>query len=809
MMTDLRYAWRAIRKSPATSLGAMLALGIGIGATTGVFGLLNAVILRPLPYPEPHRLVEIYGTVQREQVERRGASFADFFDWRDQARSFDGMAAWYSGAVVLRGAREAAPVQVEVISGPYFRLLGAQPLLGRVLDDSDKESGGGVRAAVINESLWDRHFNRAPDVVGRAIQVHDLMYTVVGVVPARFRGRSDDAEVWVTAAAALPPSQLESRGDRFFPVLARLAPGVTLASAQAEMDGISQNLERAYPDTNERRAAEVSLLAGEVFGDVRGVTGLLSGAVVLVLLIACANVASLLLARTEQRRRELSVRLALGADRRRLARLMLAESAWLVLLGGGAGWLLALWASDALLALSPVQLPSFAAPSVDWRMLLFASVLCMATTVGIGLVPLVTRTPSALAQDLRESAMGTRGTQRSRPLKAIVVGEVALAVSLLVGATLLGRSLTALVDFDPGYDAERVLALGLALPVSVAQEQDAPPPATGLASLQALEALRAVPGVTAAALATDAPLGGASAIFYAAEGQGPTDATNRPRSYVHRVTPGYFATVGLPLREGRDFLPAELTGDVTSVVVSESLARRFWPGASALGRRIKPGTIESDRPWWTIVGVVADANLRGIPRNPTADPDVYLPFSERAQSFAALLRTDGAPGALGPAAREALRRVDPQIAITTAETIEARVAEELAPVRFLSWLSGTFALLAFTLALIGIYAVLAHTVRRRAREIGIRTALGASRGAVVGLVVGQGMGLVAAGLAVGLILAVALSRMLETWLFGIGAVDPLSYALVAAACLGSAALASLVPAVRAARVDPMIALRND
>ncbi|MCA1585594.1 MAG: FtsX-like permease family protein, partial [Acidobacteria bacterium] len=612
------------------------------------------------------------------------------------------------------------------------------------------------------------------------------VYTVVGVAPAAFRGRSDAAELWVNAAAALSVTALQDRGSRGFAVVARLKSGTSIEAAQAELNAVAKRLEQAYPGVNDKRGVEVSPLAAEVFGDLRQASLLLSGAVALLLLIACANVASLLLARTESRRRELSVRLALGADRKRLAGLMLAESAWLVLFGGGAGWLLAFVAADALLALSPIQLPSFADPGMDWRMLLFASVLGAATTLMIGLVPVATRSPSALAQELRDGAAELKGTRRGGTLRTIVVGEVALAVALLVGATLLGRSLTSLVAFDPGYDTKGLLALNLQLPIPPAPAEGAAlPPAAGVSAL--LDGLASIPGVTRAALASDTPLGDSSAVFYSVEGHDNTDARTRPRAYVHRVTPGYFESLGLAIVNG------------------------FWPSQDPIGRRLRQGsaTSENRAPWLTIVGVVEDASLRGIPRNPTADPDLYYPFNERARSFAALLRTDGDPADLTAAARATLRRLDPQTVVVQAQTIDSRVSTQLAPVRFLSWLTGGFAIVALTLALIGIYALLAHAVRNRAREIGIRSALGAPRHALVKMVVGQGVALVAVGLAIGLVLAGVLSRGLQGWLFGVPAIDAASYSSVAAIVLIAAVAASVLPALRAVRIDPMVALRNE
>jgi predicted permease len=807
MITNLRHAWRSLWKSPATTAGAVLALAIGIGATTTMFALLNAVRLRPLPYPESDRLVELWGTVERQQVERRGASYADFYDWRAGSRSFDGMASWSGAGAILYGAGEPEAVQGEVIDGPYFELLGATALAGRLMDDADFRAQA-PPVAVIGERLWERRFGRRQNAIGSAVRLDSRVYTVAGVVPATFRGRSDAAEYFVPAQSTLSANALNGRGNRSFPVLARLKAGVSRDAAQAEMDGINAQLARAYPDTNDRRAAQVSPLADEIFGPIRPAVSLLFGAVGLVLLLACANVASLLLARSEARRREFSLRRAIGADGRRLVQLLLAESAWLVALGLGAGALLAQWAGDSLLALSPIQLPSFATPGLDWRMLLFVSTLGLVTTVFIGLTPISSLGGGSLAQSLREGAVAVRGGSSTRTLKLIVVGEVALTVTLLVGAGLLVRSFQALLDFDPGFDPRGVVALQVQLPLA-AQGTTPAPSDQGLGALALVDELKALPGVTAASLSSDIPLGGSSAFFYSAEGQMIEDAQTRPRAYAHRVTPGYFAALGLRFVEGRDFEPTELGATSTAVIVSEGVARRFWSGQSALGRRVKPGSADSNTPWLTIVGVVADANLRGIPRNPTADPDFFFPFGDRARFFAVLLRGDGNVANLVGPVRSVLRRRDAGVAVFGQQTLEELVNQQLASARFLSWLISVFAAVALTLSMIGIYGLLAYWVRRRTPEIGIRAALGAGRSQLLRLVVGQAVGLTAIGVTIGVVLAVLSGRWIDTQLFGVQRFDAVSYAATAAIMLAAAFCASLAPALRALRVDPLTALRAD
>ena len=671
MISDLRFAWRALWKSPTTTIGAMLALALGIGATTTMFGLLSAVALRPLPYPESDRLVELWGNVERQVVERRGTSIPDYLDWKAKSTSFDLFSAWAANGFIVYGNGAPERVSGETVAGEYFAALGVEPMLGRALTSAD-DAPDALLAAVIGEALWNRSFGRAPDVIGKSIRLGTQVFTIVGVAPARFKGRSDASEVWVSMIASVPPPAREQRGSRGFPALARLAPGVPLAQAQADVTNVARQLAQAYPQTNEQRGIEVSPLSNEVFGAIRPAISLLFGAVAFVLVIACASVASLLLARTESRRREFSLRRAIGADEARLVRLMLSESAWVVALGGTAGVLLSMWAGDALLALSPVQLPSFAAPGLDWRTLAFVAGVGVLITVTIGLSPLRSIGKHSLAQDLREGAVEARGGASGRTLQAIVAIQIAVTVTLLVGAALFGRSFAALAKFDPGFDPAGVLSMRVQLPFdsrngaggAVPLAQDAP-------SLALLDDLRGLPGVTHAALASAIPLGGQGAIFYSAEGMGAVDATNRPRAYLHRVSPGYVETIGLRVRDGRAFGATDLGANATSVMVTQAMAERFWPGESAIGRRIKAGdlTAENKNPWWTIVGVLQDANLRGIPVNPTNDPDIFLPFNERTRAFAVLLKASGDPSLLIKPAAELMRRQDAGTAVFTPQPL--------------------------------------------------------------------------------------------------------------------------------------------
>ena len=806
MTADLRFAWRALWKNPTTTVGAVLALALGIGATTTMFGLLNAVALRPLPYPESDRLVELWGNVERQAVERRGASIPDYLDWKDKSRSFDLMAAWSENDFIRSGAGVPEQLSGEMVAGDYFAALGVTPVMGRLLNSRDDDAGVAL-AAVISERLWERAFGREPGAIGRSIQLDDQVYAIVGIAPSGFAGRSDVSEVWVSLIRSRPGGP-DSRGNRWFPALARLAPGVSRDAAQADLTTIARQLAQAYPASNDKRGVEVTRLADEVFGPVRPAITLLFGAVSFVLVIACASVASLLLARSESRRREFSLRRAIGADEMRLVRLMLAESAWVVAIGGTAGILLALWAADALLALSPVQLPSFAAPGLDWRTLAFVIGLGVLITVVIGLSPLRNMRAHTLAQDLREGAVEARGGGGGRTLQVIVAGQIAVTVTLLVGAALFSRSFAALARFDPGFEPDGVVSLRVRMPMVGTQPGSLAGVDGGIQTLALLDDLRALPGVTSASVSSSVPLGGSAAIFYSAEGMPPADATNRPRTYIHRVSPGYVETIGLHLVAGRSFTADDLRAESPSVMVTEALARRFWPNESALGRRIKQGDAAGPAPWLTIVGVLRDANLRGIPANPTRDPDIFFPYAGRPAAFAVMLRSDH-PGGLASQAANVLRRHDPGIAVFNVIELRTLVDRELAASRFLTWLTGAFAATALTLAMIGIYGLLAYWVGQRTREIGVRAALGAGRGQLVSLVVGQGLALALVGVVAGGVAAAGLGRLVETQLYFVQPLDVVSFAITAGIMIVTALVASLVPALRALRIDPMSALRGE
>ncbi len=634
-------------------------------------------------------------------------------------------------------------------------------------------------------------------------------------MPAGFRGLSDGAEVWAPFAASAPAADLAERGSRGFPAVAKLKGGVPVRQAQAELDAISKRLEQAYPETNAKRGVEVAPLTDELVGELRTPLYVLLGAVGFVLLIACANVANLLLARSEARRQEIAIRMALGAGRGRIFRQLVTESMLLSLIGSALGLLLAVWSVQLLSKASPITLPTFVKPSTDWTVAAFAVGVSILVGVFVGLMPAYQAGRQGLYEALKESgARSGDGLARRRFRGALVIAEVALALTLLVGAGLLMRSFQRLSAVHLGFDPNDVLTLTAALPRSAPPPQSpavaSADPSAVVTGRQLLERLRALPAVVSASVASDIPLSaGGNAIFYSAEGQAITDAQTRPRAYVHRITPEFFATVGAQMLSGRSFTETEMEGRANVVVVTDNLTRRFWHGQDPIGKRIKEGDTASENPWWTIIGVVREMKYRGLPENPTADPDVFLPFSDRQREVAILIRSSRDPSGLAAAARTAAREVDPSITIYEIATMSERVGRAIERARFAGWMMTIFAGLALTLASVGLYGVMAYTVRRQTREIGVRIALGASAGDVVGMVIRKGMALVSVGMVVGLTASLALTRLLHTLLFEVSVVDPLTYLGVVATLGVVALIACYAPARRAARIDPVTALRYE
>jgi predicted permease len=816
---DVRFAIRTLRKAPGFTIVAVLALAIGIGGNTAIFSLVDAVRARALPYTEPERLVQLWGNVQRARVERRGTSYPDYADWRAQAKSFDDMAAFSAITATLFTTQEPERITAELVTPGYFAILGINPIRGRTIRLDEDIVGKPANVVVMSEGLWKRRFGSDPNIVGAQITLNTRSCTVIGIMPPGFKGLTDSADVWAPFSFMGSAEAMAERGTRGFVAVARLKPGISLAAAQSDMDAIARRLEAAYPQTNEKRGVEVSPLDIELVGPFRPALLLLMAAVVFVLLIACANVANLLITRSEARRREIAVRAALGAGRGRLVRQLITESCVLTLLGAAAGLLLARTAVPLLLASAPVPFPSFYAPSLDVRVTAFTIGVSLACGILVGLAPGLQSRTVDLSHALKESSRSTGGRRSQQVRGGLVVAEVSLAVILLIGAGLMIRSVRNLIALDPGFNPSSVLTLRVNIPRASAppavgapvgsSAAPAPPPLLVVQARSLVERVRAVPGVVGATLSTDLPLDGSgSAVFYTAEGQPPVTAQNRPRAYIHRVSADFFATLGIPMSSGRTFLENELTRTSTAVVVSDQVVKRFWPGQDPVGKRVKFGDASSNNPWLSIVGVVGEVKYRGLPENPTKDPDIYAPFVEGISGVAIAVRTAGAPAAAAGAVRSAIRAADPSITVYSVRDMDELIGRQTAPSRFIMWLMGAFAVIALSLAVIGIYGVMSYLVAQRTREIGVRLALGAAGRDILRLVVGNGVRLIAVGLAIGVAASLALQRLVSTLLFGVSALD-LAAGVAVIVLAAVALLACYVPARRATRVSPIHALRYE
>jgi predicted permease len=815
LVQDVRYAIRSLVKTPAFSVVAILVLAIGIGANTAMFSLVDAMLLRGLPYADADRLVVLIGNVQRATVERRGNSLPDHRDWRAKTTHFDDMAAYTTLTMTLLGIDDPARINVEAVSAPYFSLLGVAPVSGRTFTEQEDAVPNRDYVAVLSDGLWRRRFGADPSVVNRTIELSGRSYTVLGIMPPGFTGISDTAELWVPfMLAGFSP---DSRSGRGFQTLARLKEGATIAQAQAELDAISAGLAAAYRDTNDKRGVEVSALSVETFGQLQPILLTLMAAVGFVLLIACTNVANLLIGRSEARQKEIAVRTALGAGPARLFRQLITESCVLALVGAAAGLAVAYAVVQGLAGASPIQFPTFVKPGLNTSVLLFTMGVALVGGVLLGLAPAMHSRISRLTDGLKETARGTGGVRAQRLRATLVVAEVAMAIVLFIGAGLMIRSGQKLSAVDPGFEPSGLLVVNVSMPRQSAPS--APPPAPGqpapppppfvLSTRDLIERVSAVPGVISVGLASDVPLSGnTSAVFYSAEGDTTADAQTIPRAYIHRVSPAFFDTLRLPLKAGRTFADGDATPASTAVIVSENVARRFWPDQDAIGKRLRLGPLnpQNQNPWLTIVGIVGESKYRALPANPTADPDLYFPAVSRSPQ-PILVRTAGDPAALTSAVRAALRRGQPSIAVFGETTMEALVESQTSASRFTTWILGLFATTALVLSVIGIYGVMSYLVTQRTREFGIRLALGATRWDVVRTVLRHGVALVAMGAVIGVGAAAGFYRLFSSLLYEVNAVD-VSSALAVLALVAAAVLACVVPAIRATRVDPVTALRN-
>jgi len=804
MWRDLRYAIRMLGQSPGFTGAAVVALALGIGATTAIFSVVNAVLLRPLPYPDPGRLVLV--KEHNQGVPVGTTSFATYADWEARGQTLERVAAIRSWYPTLTGQGEPERLQAMRVSASFFGLLGVAPQLGRdFLETEDRPDAW--RAIVLSQGLWRRRFGGDPQVIGRRVALSGESFTVVGVMPAEFEEALsanfyEPAELWAPLGygAALPYA---CRTCRHLRVVARLKPGVTLEQAGAEVDAITRGLAREHPQDYAGAGATLLPLQEQFVSSIRPALYLMLGAVGVVLLVACANLANLLLARAARRRREMAVRAALGAGRARLLRQLLTESLLLAVVGAGGGLLLVVWGLDALVALAPSDLPSVVGAQLDTRVLLFTLGLTVLTGLVFGLAPALHASRVDLQSALRDEGRGTTGGGPGRLRGLLVSGELALSLVLLIGAGLLVRSFVRLSQVSPGFDARGLLTMQVSA-LGPRYEDEARVRAF---YEEVLRRVAGLPGVESAAMVSNLPLGGnRDQAGLHVEGRPLANAAEAPSPERYGVSPDYLRAMRIPLRRGRILSERDGPDAPRVALIGESVARRVFAGEDPLGKSIRLGG--PDSPTRTIVGVVGDVSHDGLEVAP--DLQIYVPHAQWSVPYMQLvIRAAGDPAALAGAVRRELWAVDPDQPVYRVATMEQLISATVARRRFLTLLLNLFAGVALVMATIGTYGLISYTVAQRAPEFGLRVALGAQPGDIYRLVLRQGARLALAGVGAGLAIALALARVLASLLYGVSATDPLIFGAISLLLLSVALIASYVPARRAAKVDPVVALRQE
>jgi len=799
---DLRFGARMLMKEPGFTLIAVITLALGIGVNTAIFSVVNSVLLRPLPFDEAERLVRVYVTVPARGIRTNPASWPNFADWRAQNSVFDAMAA-YSGANATFTGGEA-PEQIEGVaaSGDLFAVLNAQPMAGRVFLRADEEPGAND-VIVISHGLWQRSFNGDPKIVGRQVTLDATGYTVIGVMPRGFHFPLDQSKVdyWVPLNPRSETNQ--ERGANYLNVTARLKKGVSIEQAQAEMTAIASRLEQEYRDRNAGRGMNIAPLHESLVGDVRRALLVLLAAVGFVLLIACANVANLQLARAASRGRELAIRTALGAGRGRIVRQLLTESLMIAAIGGAIGLLLAAWGVDLLVATMPEDIPRAGGIGLDARALGFTAAVTLLTGLAFGLAPTLQSSKADLTESLKDGGRGaSEGARRNRTRSLLVVTEVALSLVLLAGAGLLIKSFRRLLDVNPGLNPNGVLTASVALPSGKYPEEAR----QSAFFQQALNRIAALPGVEAVGVVDPMPLGGSMAMnILSIEGRPPLQPGERLVTNSRVISADYLKAMGIPLLRGRALIERDNVDAPQVMLINESFARRYFPNADPLGQRIRL-TIAANFVA-EVVGIVGDVKHQGLERE--AGPEAYVSYLQVPNPIMSLIvrASSGDPTSLTGSIRQAVGQVDKDQPLYDVKPMMEWLSESVARQRFNMLLLAVFAAVALLLAAIGVYGVISYSVAQRTHEIGIRMALGAQRGDVLKLVVGQGLALTLVGVACGVAGAFGLTRLMEGLLFRVTATDPLTFIGVAALIVIVTLLACYIPARRAAKVDPLVALR--
>jgi putative ABC transport system permease protein len=808
LLQDIRFGLRMLLKSPSVSIVATIALALGIGANTAIFSVVNAVLLRPLPFPNPESLVSVFETDTERGLQRGSHSYPNFMDMRAQNTTLERVASYHSADYVMTGRGEPVRLQGLVATADLIPLLGVAPMLGRTFHpDEDKPSGN--RVVILSHALFQKRFNSDPSILNQAITLEGRSFTVVGVMPPGFEFpiQNDPVELWTTIAGDASGSDpvTGERGAHFLQVIGRLKPSVTSEQAQAELATIAARLEQQYPDTNTHKSLRVDSALTALVGDVRPALLIMLGAVACVLLIACANVANLLLARATSRHKEMAIRTALGASRIRVIRQLLTESVLLSFLGGAVGLLLAVWWSDLLVALGKGDIPRAVQVGIDWRVLGFTLGVSLLTGLIFGLAPAFHSSKTELVESLKEGGRGTsEGARRNRVRNVLVVTELAIAVVLLVGAGLLIQSLWRLRNVNSGLQPQNVLTFNVGLP-EVKYNTDK----QSQFFVDLKSRLESMPGVQSASTIYPLPLNGDRFIIsFEIEGR-PVAPKDEPVADFFTTGVGYFRAMGIPLIKGRDFDDHDKHGSTPVIIVSETFARQYFPNEDPIGKRIHPGisSIEGEKsPMREIVGVVGDVRNRSLNTEATAAyyvPQTQVPFSQ----MVAVVKTVNEPHSLISGVTKEVAAMDPDIPLFGVKSMEEYLSTSVAAPRFNTTLLSIFAAVALVLTVVGLYGVMSYSVAQRTNEIGIRLALGAQSRDVLLMIVKQGSTLIALGLAIGLLGAFLATKVIASLLFGVTAKDPFTFVAVAVLLALVGLLACYIPAWRATKVDPMEALR--
>jgi len=799
---DVRTGARSLVHSPVFTVVTVLSLALGIGANTAIFSVVNGLLLRPLPYPESEQIVHVWHTPPQQSfpgLDKFSVSPANYLDWKAQSTSFEQIAVYTDAGMSLSTSNDPLPLIGAVVSSDFFSVLRTNPILGRTFT-TEEERPGRDQVVVISHKLWQRAYGAKPNVVGQTLTLNSRSFTVVGIMPAGFEFPSE-AELWVPLA--WDDKERQTRSIHDYLVVARLKQNVSPKQAQAEMNTISTRLEQQYPEENSGWGAVVVPLRDDLVGDIRTALLVLFCAVGFVLLIACANVANLMLARGANRQKEIAVRIALGAGRARLVRQLLTESVLLAITGGLLGLLLAIWGTRMLVQLG--SLPNADDIGVDTWALGFTLLVSFAAGIIIGIVPALQFTKSSVSDSLKQGSGRTGGTSlKQHTRKALVVSEVALSLVLLIGAGLMIRSFWKLQNVDPGFDTSNTLTMSLVLNWIRYSE---PHQRLSFAD-RTIEQIRAVPGVVSVGITTRVPLtGGGSTQPFTVEGRPAAAISEQPMAQTRYISPDYFRAIGVSLRQGRFFTDQDRDNSVPVVIISEAMARRFWPGENPVGKRLTP-SFHSEQGPREIVGVVSDVKTTGLDVDAAAM--MYMPYKQAPLPFMSfVVRTASNPENLIQPISKAIYSIDKEQALTNVQTMEQVLKKSLADRRFNMTLLLTFAGVALMLAAVGVYGVMNYTVTLRRRELGIRMALGAEKRDVLRLVLGQGLTLTLIGVAAGLISAYALTRLMASLLYGVTATDYLTFGSVSVMLIAVGLAASYIPARRATKVNPTIALRAE